>query len=86
MTAIDAADEIRVFKKLFLFVPDSPTLHDEWESVVVAQSCHGRISYDARIVAAMNTHGIQEVLTFNAADFRRFAHVTILVPHSFVVP
>ena len=86
LSVAEAADEIRIFKKLFLFVPDSPTLHGEWESVVVIHSCHGRISYDARIVAAMNTHGIRDILTFNASDFRRFPHINILDPNSFVIP
>jgi len=75
-----------VFKKLCFFVADSPALYEEWESVVVVHSCHGRISFDARIVAAMNTHGIRDILTFNEADFRRFPHFHILNPNSFVIP
>ena len=49
-------------------------------------ACYGRVSYDARIVAAMNTYGITEILTFNAPDFCRFPGLAILDPLSFVVP
>ena len=83
MTIAEAEARIAVQKRAFLLLPDSSDLLSEWESVVVIHSCHGRISYDARIVAAMNTHGIREILTFNAADFRRFPHITVIDPHSF---
>lgn len=73
-------------KRLFPLLPDPPNLLDEWETLVFACACHGRVSYDARIVAAMKTHGIAEILTFNAPDFRRFLGLTILDPHSFIVP
>jgi hypothetical protein len=35
------------------------------ELLVEAYACHGRASYDARLVAAMRTHGITRLLTFN---------------------
>ncbi|MGD0040263.1 MAG: hypothetical protein ABSE84_07605, partial [Isosphaeraceae bacterium] len=37
-------------KRLFRFLPDLPTLFTEWEALVGAHSCHGRVSYDARLV------------------------------------
>lgn len=39
-------------------------------------------SYDARLVAAMQTYGIERLLTFNAEHFRRFS-ITIVAPASF---
>jgi predicted nucleic acid-binding protein len=39
-------------------------------------------SHDARLVAAMQTYGIQRILTFNAGDFKVFS-VTIVDPDSF---
>jgi predicted nucleic acid-binding protein len=33
----------------------------------------GLRSYDARLVAAMQTYGILQLLTFNANDFRGFS-------------
>ena len=51
--------------------------------MVGAHACHGRVSYDARLVAAMRTHGITRLLTFNGADFVRFPGITILDPATF---
>lgn len=53
---------------------------DEWERLVAADHCHGRISHDARLVAAMNTHGITRLLTLNASDFARFPDLTLIDP------
>lgn len=36
--------------------------------------------HDANIVATMLAHGLDRLLTFNSADFRRFAGVIELVP------
>ena len=48
--------QVARLKRLFRFLPDLPTLFAEWEALVVAQACYGRVSYDARIVAAMRTY------------------------------
>jgi predicted nucleic acid-binding protein len=40
----------------------------------------GRQVYDANIVATMLKHGIYRLLTFNAADFRRFKGIIELEP------
>jgi predicted nucleic acid-binding protein len=67
-------------KVSFLLLPDPPGLFDEWESLVVTYQCHGRVSYDARIVAAMNTHALTRLLTFNVPDFARYPGLTVLDP------
>ena len=73
-------------KRLFRLLPDLPTLFAEWEALVGAHSCYGRVSYDARLVAAMQTHGITRLLTFNRADFARFPGLTILDPAHLAAP
>jgi hypothetical protein len=35
--------------------------------------------HDERLAAAMQTHGISDVLTFNAADFKGLP-VTVIIP------
>jgi predicted nucleic acid-binding protein len=73
-------------KILFRQLPDLPNLFGEWEALVVAHACHGRVSYDARLVAAMRTHGINRILTLNAADFARFPGIIILDPSALAAP
>ena len=66
--------------RLFRFLPDLPTLYSEWEALVGTHACQGRVSFDARLVAAMRTYGVTRLLTFNVADFVRFPGLTILDP------
>jgi predicted nucleic acid-binding protein len=73
-------------KRMFRFLPDQPTLFAEWEALVGTHACHGRVSYDARLVAAMRTHGITRLLTFNGPDFARFPGLTILDPAIIAAP
>jgi hypothetical protein len=69
---------LKAIQSLFQFLPDMPKLYEEWESLVVQYACHGRIAFYARLVAAMRTHDITKILTFNVSDFVRFPNLQIL--------
>jgi predicted nucleic acid-binding protein len=69
-------------ERLFPLLPDQPTLLAEWKSLVIDHQCQGKVSHDARLVAAMRTHGVTDILTFNVADFRRYPGITIIDPAS----
>jgi predicted nucleic acid-binding protein len=83
LTVDECLCEVVTLKIVFDFLPDHPNLYPEWETLVVASACHGRVSYDARIVAAMRTHGITTILSFNGADFVRFSGIAVIDPRSF---
>lgn len=76
----DAQTELVRLKNLFLFLPDSSAIYPEWERLVTQHAVRGRDSHDARIVAAMNAHGITHLLTFNKDDFKRFPDITVFLP------
>lgn len=38
----------------------------------------GKNTHDARIVAAMNVHGVVNLLTFNRDDFKRYSGMSCL--------
>jgi predicted nucleic acid-binding protein len=63
-------------------LPDTPALFPEWERLVVQHSVSGKNTHDARIVAAMNIHGVTQILTFNDGDFKRYPGITSLTPAS----
>ncbi len=67
-------------KKVFRFLPDPPGLYDTWEKIVVAHDCKGKPAHDARLVAAMQLHGVSRILTFNTVDFTRYPWLTVLNP------
>lgn len=79
-TPLAALTAIRKFKAYYPMLPDIPAIYAEWESLVVARACHGKIAHDARYVAAMQSHGITHLLTFNVGDFARFPGIVVLDP------
>ena len=78
--------QVARLKRLFGLLPDQPGLLAEWEQLVDAYACHGRVSYDARLVAAMRTHGITRLVTLNGGDFARFPGVTVIDPRAVAAP
>jgi predicted nucleic acid-binding protein len=80
LSITECTSEVALIKRLFRLLQDMPGLFNEWERLVETYSCHGRVSFDARLVAAMRTHGVTRLLTFNTAHFARFPGVTILDP------
>jgi predicted nucleic acid-binding protein len=64
----------------FRFAADSEATHQEWRRIVVVASVSGIQVHDARMVAAMRMHGIANLLTLNAKDFRRFSGINVLSP------
>jgi predicted nucleic acid-binding protein len=80
LTVPECQAEVARLKALFPLLPDAPALCAVWESLVVAHNCKGKVAHDARIVAAMMTHGLSDLLTFNTADFARFSGITAIDP------
>lgn len=79
-SAAETAADIAYLRRLFTLLDDVPAIYPAWERLVTAHAVLGKTAHDARLVAAMLTHGVTHMLTFNGADFRRFAAVTVLTP------
>jgi|HubBroStandDraft_6_1064221.scaffolds.fasta_scaffold472118_2 predicted nucleic acid-binding protein len=79
-----AAAQLRNIKHFFNLLPDAPETFQEWERLVIQHQVVGKKTHDARLVAAMNVHGISHILTFNGADFSRYATITVIEPHGVV--
>jgi predicted nucleic acid-binding protein len=80
MTSVQAEAELAHIKSLFRFLPDAPSIYDEWEALVVRHAVAGKNTHDAHITAAMNVHGITHLLTFNSGDFKRYSEITVVSP------
>ncbi len=80
MTVLECEAQVARAKRLFRLLPDLPALLAEWEALVGTYQCHGRVSFDARLAAAMRTHGLSRLLTLNGADFARFPGITVIDP------
>jgi predicted nucleic acid-binding protein len=82
MTCEAVTKEVAVIKGLFRLLPEPAAIFGEWERLVTTHQISGRRVHDARLVAAMNLHGLKRILTFNVADFARYAHVEAIHPQS----
>jgi predicted nucleic acid-binding protein len=64
----------------FILLKDERGIYSIWQSLVAAHSVSGKASHDARLVAAMQRHGISHLLTFNGTDFARFTWINVHSP------
>ena len=79
MPCNQASQWMQYFRRRFVMLPDRVDLLDQWHTLVHTHGIQGLKSHDARLVAAMHTHGITRLLTFNAADFKQFS-ITLIDP------
>lgn len=80
MTANDAAVELGRIKSMFLFLPETPVIYPAWEILVVRYGVTGKPAHDARLVAAMQAHGLTAILTFDRTGFTRYSGIEVIHP------
>lgn len=73
LTPAEADRLLRLAERLFPLLPDLPVVYPQWRRLVVTFGVSGVQVHDARLVAAMISHGVTHILTFNTADFARYA-------------
>ena len=81
----DADRLLRLVERLFPVLPDVPAVYPQWRQLVVAFGVSGVQVHDARLVAAMTVHGVSHSLTFNVADFVRYATLGIVAVDPFTL-
>jgi predicted nucleic acid-binding protein len=67
-------------KSMFPLLPDTPAIYPVWESLVIRYQVSGKPAHDARLVAAMQVHGLTSILTFDKSGFSRYAGVEVVDP------
>jgi len=65
----------------FNLLPETEAFLQTWRNLMAVHKTVGFKAHDARLVAAMQVHGIQQLLTFNVPDFKAFP-ITVLDPES----
>jgi predicted nucleic acid-binding protein len=75
--SLEAMDRrARFLERRLVLLPDTLAVHERWRELLVMSAVTGVQVHDARLVAAMQVHGVPHLLTFNVADFRRFSGIT----------
>lgn len=75
-----AIADVQRFRQVFHVAEDRTAILDRLLGLLGASFGAGRQVHDANIVATMVDYGIYRLLTFNSADFRRFAGVITIEP------
>lgn len=72
--------QLKRFERFFKFLPDTAEVYKNWRELVVKHSVSGVQVHDAKIAAAMKAHNIENLLTFNAKDFKRYSDIKAVKP------
>jgi predicted nucleic acid-binding protein len=80
LTPAQAAAELDRIKGMFVLLPETAAIYPAWEALVVKHAVSGKPSHDARLVAAMQVHGLTAVLTFDKTGFSRFPGIEVVHP------
>ena len=64
---------LRYLEYFFPLLQDLHAVYPEWKKLVVDYEVSGVQVHDAKLVASMIVHEVKHILTFNVADFTRYA-------------
>ena len=78
MKPAQVSTDLSRLRDMLVLLPESPAIYPAWETLVVSHEVVGKSAHDARIVAAMQVHGIREILTFDRTGFSRYCGVSVL--------
>jgi predicted nucleic acid-binding protein len=65
---------------ILTLLPDTAAVYPEWRKLVVRHEVKGIQVHDARLAAGMKVHGIDRILTYNPADFKRYSGISVVHP------
>lgn len=80
MTSAAAANELNRIKSMFFLLPETPAIYPAWEALVIEHQVVGKPAHDARLVAAMQVHGLTAILTFDKTGFSRYPGIAVVRP------
>jgi len=87
MTTTEAEAELqKLGPPLFRLLRDERAIYSPWRDLVGKYHVQGKQAHDARLVAAMQRHGLTHLLTFNVADFQRYPGINLLDPYALASP
>jgi predicted nucleic acid-binding protein len=79
-TTANASGLARQIETVFPLLPETAEIYPLWRTLVDSWDIRGRQVFDARLVAVMQAHRIEHILTLNPGHFRRFNAVNVVEP------
>jgi predicted nucleic acid-binding protein len=80
LTPDEAQRRLGLIERIVQILPDHPAAYGQWKVLVTAHAVMGVQVHDARLVAFMLSHGINHLLTLNAAGFARYQQLAVATP------
>jgi hypothetical protein len=78
------AKEVADLRERFPMLPDSPEVFARWLELVQRFPVHGKRVHDARLVAVLQAHAVEHLLSFNTPDFAAFPFLSLFDPRQLV--
>ena len=69
------ADRIRFFQSYFQVAEENPQITEVLLTLIERFGISGKQVHDANIIATMQVYGIQNLITHNVSDFKRFSSI-----------
>jgi predicted nucleic acid-binding protein len=82
MSPTEAEASLSSLTSALEFLYDSPDVVAELRRLVVGYNVIGKSIHDAKLVAAMVTNQVKQIVTFNVRDFARYKEITIVDPRT----
>lgn len=79
LTAHAAADQVSVFMQRFFICDETDSVTQRLLDLLRQIGANGRQVHDANIVASMLANAVNQLITYNTADFARYAHLITLL-------
>lgn len=76
--------EVTELQERFPLLPDSSDIFTHWLELVKQLPVHGKRVHDARLVAVLQAHAVEHLITFNTSDFTVFSSLSLVDPRSLV--
>ncbi len=83
-TSERTAKEVTDLQERFAMLPDSPEVFTHWLELVKQWPVRGKRVHDARLVAVLQAHTVEHLITFNTSDFAAFSFLSLIDPNSLV--
>jgi predicted nucleic acid-binding protein len=68
------------FLSTYGFLPDHQNAFQFWHDLVKKYAVVGKPTHDAKLVALMQAHQLEQILTINTADFARYKEIKAIHP------
>lgn len=78
------AREVDDLQKRFPLLADSPEVFTRWLDLVKQLPVTGKRVHDARLVAVLQAHAVENLITFNMFDFAVFPSLSLVDPRALV--